>query len=72
VSNLPAAQRARLAARNAEHQTVEWLQVADEDLRELAAGRVSEMVQRNAAWACETLDAMLERKAGERRARGGA
>ena len=51
-----------LTKRRAEHGTVEWLQVSADDLRELAAGRVPDIIQRNAQWACEPVEVMLTRK----------
>lgn len=61
-SNLPPSSRVAIAQRNAEHGTIDFLQVNEDDLRELASGRVPEIVRRNAAWALETVPEMLVRK----------
>ena len=51
-----------LAQRRLEHGTVHYLQVNEDDLRELAEGRVPEIIQRNAGWAMETVEQTIARK----------
>lgn len=62
-SNLTAAVRTHLATRNAEHGTVYWMIVNEQDAQALAAGHVPETVQAMARWLCEPVETMLERKA---------
>lgn len=66
-SNLPAAVRATLAQRNAEHMTVYSMLCNEAEILELAEGRVPESVQAMARMLSETDDVLFERMARRRR-----